>query len=276
MNKFIAKENDQGRTLLKFIERAFNDLPKSRVEKLLRKKDISINGKRTSDKKYIIQLNDEIIVYGLEKLETIKLPKAKKNFDVIFEDENILVVSKQINDAIHGDDNSLDNQVLNYLNYSNYETFLPTHIGRIDKVTSGIVLYAKNYESAKELNNKISFFDKTYACISDLKNKTILKAKIFHDEKQMKEVVSLKYGTPIETHFEIGNNNIVFAKIITGRKHQIRASLEFLGFPIKGDVKYGGPKDKRVFLHSYKLNLKKLEGNLEYLNNKEFIVDYNF
>ena len=270
MNKFKATKNDQGRTLLKFLEKTLNNVPKSRIEKLFRNKDIKINNKRTSNKKYIILENDEITIYGIE-YEEKKYNFIEYNFEIIYEDKNILIVNKPIGIEVHGSYNSLDKQVLSYLKFKKIDSFIPTHIGRIDKITSGIMVYGKNYNTVRKMKEKINSFNKYYRLISDLKKDVDLKSYIYHNELDQKEYISQKFGKTCETYFKVLTNGEIEAQIITGRKHQIRASLEYLKKPIKGDTKYGGISAKRVFLHSYKIIFNSLEGELEYLNNKEFI-----
>ena len=271
MNTFKATKNDEGRTLLKFLNSLLIDVPKSKIERMFRNKDIKVNGKRTRDKKYIISEGDEIIVFGV-RFSPKTFDKVKPTFEVIYEDENILVINKPETIVMHDDKNSLDTQVLTYLNFVKVDSFTPSHIGRLDKVTSGVVLYGKNYETVRMLKENSSFFIKTYRAQSDLKDDTTLRAYIYHDENLQKEVVTdNQSGKVVKTSFLVLGRGEIEATLHTGRKHQIRASLEFLKAPIKGDKKYGGSKAERVYLHSYRLVLNGLSGNLEYLNNKEFI-----
>jgi 23S rRNA pseudouridine955/2504/2580 synthase len=277
MNKFIATKNDEGRTILKFINSFFNDVPYSRIEKTFRNKDIKINNKRIKNKKIILKCGDIIEIYGLKLVKSHKINSIKINFKIIFEDKNILIINKPQNIIVHGEKNSINNQVLSYLKFEKKDSFTPSHIGRLDKVTSGIMVYAKNFKSLLELNNKRQFFEKYYKAISNLKKNLILKAYIFHDEKLKKEIVNLnKMGKKCQTQFITQENNLIIIKLFTGRKHQIRSSLEFLKFPIKGDTKYGGKSAKRVYLHSYKIIFNNLENDLKYLNNKIFISEPNF
>lgn len=271
MNKFIATENDAGRTLIKFLEKVLNDVPKSKIERIFRNKDVLLNGQRTKEKKTIVKIDDEIIVYGV-RFANKTYTKTAVKFEVIFEDQNILVINKPIGYEVHGNSKSIDNQVISYLNFERIDSFEPSHIGRLDKITSGVMLYAKNYNSLRLLKENQDKFKKIYRCVSDLDKSIILEAKIYHDENLLKEVVNKEYGKDIKAIFKPIENNELEVELITGRKHQIRASLEFLGHPIKGDVKYGGEKAKRVYLHSYELTIDGLEGDLEYLNGKSFIT----
>ncbi|MCP4336325.1 MAG: RluA family pseudouridine synthase [Mycoplasma sp.] len=269
MKIFIANRNDSGRTILKFLQKVISDVPNSRMEKLFRKKDIKINGKRISNKNYNIKFGDEIIVYGIISQGLKDYKKAKPSFKVIFEDENILVVDKPTGISIHDEDNCLDNQVLTYLNWKTTSSFTPSHIGRIDKVTSGIVLYGKTYESLRQLKYNQSKFKKIYTYQSDMEKEIETNYIIGHDENKKRMCIHPK-GDLTKTKF-YKEGSMKLARIYTGKKHQIRVSLAKLGFPINGDVKYGGKKDSRVYLHSYITIIQNLSRDLSYLNGMRFI-----
>ncbi|QJB71025.1 pseudouridine synthase family protein [Mycoplasma sp. 1654_15] len=284
MLEIIAKENDHGRTLLKFVSKTLENYSIFQIEKLFRKKEIKVN-KKAQSKKYIIQKNDVIHIYTNEKLDKLKIQEQEKQskkyiprkikfyFDVVYEDENILVLNKHINVAVHDGVWSLDNQVLKYLKTQKINSFVPSHVGRLDKATSGLIIYAKNYFSLVELNKKQNFFLKYYIFQSDIEIKKEFEVKINIEKndklKKMQVSNKKKSITAITKFFNVDNFKV--AQIITGKKHQIRLTLEHLGFPIYGDTKYGGRKNKRLFLHSYKIICLNLEGKLKYLNNKTFI-----
>ncbi len=276
MNKFVATKNDAGRTILKFITSVFKNIPHHKIEKLFRKKNVKINDQKISDKKIILKENDVIKIYGLNLEVKIDFKNVEIHFRVIYEDENILVINKPENFVVHGKYNSIDNQVLSYLKFKKVDSFTPSHVGRLDKLTSGIMLYAKNYNSLKELNDKKTYFEKFYIAISKLNEKFLLEAFIFHDDLKQKEFISQKKGKSCKTSFIPVEDNKVLIQTYSGRKHQIRASLEYLKFPIKGDTKYGGTSARRLYLHSNKLILNNLEGHLNYLNKKEFISKPDF
>ncbi|MGZ9414140.1 pseudouridine synthase [Mycoplasma sp. 5370] len=272
-----ATLNDEGRRLYKFIIKYFNKVPLSKIEKLFRLKDIKINGKRSNDKKYIIRVNDEIQVYGLneEKINqefTTTNNSKEKNFSIIFEDKNILIVNKEENIAIHSEDNCLDLQILKYLNFKQKDSFIPSHIGRIDKKTSGIVIYAKNYKALVELKEKQKKFEKIYIFKSDIKIDNKFTSSLFLEKDETKQKMKVVKNSNILAITEFfSENSKKYARLITGKKHQIRVTLSHLGFPIYGDTKYGGKKNFRVFLHSHRIKFKDLSGDLSYLNDKEFI-----
>ena len=272
MKTFNATINDEGRTLFKFLVKSFPDVPKGKLESVFRKKDVKVNGKRLKDKRYIVKHGDEIVVYGVSSTGySTNNPFTKIKFNVVFEDKNILVIDKPHGYPVHDAENCIDNQVLTYLRFIQKDSFRPSHIGRLDKVTSGLMVYGKTYEAVRELNDYSSKFEKVYEFKSDLNRNITTEYKIGHNELKKKEEVT-ENGKATKTEFIVVGKH-KFAKLYTGRKHQIRVSLSKLGYPIYGDNKYGGKKADRVYLHSAQLKFQGIKGNLEYLNGQEFLSD---
>ncbi|QKT05363.1 RluA family pseudouridine synthase [Mycoplasma sp. OR1901] len=274
MFEILATKNDSGRTIYKLIAKYLINLPKSKLESLFRKKDIKINGKRINDKTVIVQENDQIVIYGVyDKKEKGQLFKVEQNFDVIYEDENILIVDKKIGVEVHGSDDSLDNQVLSYLKFKQVDSFKPSHVGRLDKETSGLIIYGKNYQTVKHLNDKITNFEKKYIFKSDF-NEPHREIELYFSKDNLTGKIKAspkpKEGSKYSKTILYTEKNKKIAQILTGRKHQIRLTLKFLGKPIYGDIKYGGKKAERLMLHSYYLKLQNLNGDLKYLNGFEF------
>lgn len=273
--KLKATKNDIDRSLFKFLIKHLNNVPVSRIEKLFRKKDVKVNNVRTNQKQYKIQEFDVIEVYGIEDVKINQTSfNTKIDFKTIFEDNNILVVEKPINIAIHGEDNCLDHQVLTYLKYKQIDSFKPSHIGRLDKSTSGIMIYAKTYKALVELNKKTNYFEKYYHLKSDFpwKSKRVILYSQFNKNKNQIEVNEKEIGQKMETIF-FQDQDKKYAQIITGKKHQIRLSLQYLKYPIYGDIKYGGKWGKRVYLHCCKIVFHNLENDLEYLNGIAFVCN---
>ncbi|WP_406613746.1 pseudouridine synthase [Mycoplasma corogypsi] len=274
MFEFIATKNDAGRTLIKLLQKYLNNLPNSKIEKIFRKKDVKVNGKRTNQKDLIINENDQVVIYGIFDASVASTTvNTKPNLIILYEDEHILVLNKQAGVEVHGSDNSLDNQVLSYLNYKQVDSFKPSHIGRLDKETSGIIVYGKTYLAVSRLNEHNHQFTKKYQFQSEFNGpEQTLKLYLYKDETN-KKVKASKVEVPNSklaiTKLYIENKKKI-AEILTGKKHQIRVSLQFIGKPIYGDRRYGGKKMDRLMLHSYYLKLSGLTGELKYLNNMEF------
>lgn len=276
--KIIVQKNDSGRTVFSLIKNYFPEINLSKIEKTFRKKEIFINQKRVKNKKVKVVENDQIEIlnffYPSSSKKIFFDKKTEIKFSIVFEDENILIINKPEKVAIHSEKNCLNEQVLKYLDFEKKSSFIPSSIGRLDKATSGLIVYAKNYQALKELNEKKDFFEKIYI----FKNKFNFEKKLVkifirkNEQKNKMELCSEKSLNCKEAiTFFWTEKNKKFAKIITGRKHQIRVSLEFLGFSVLGDLKYGGKKSNRLFLHSYKIVFKNLANKLKYLNNLSFI-----
>ncbi|MGX9339897.1 MULTISPECIES: pseudouridine synthase family protein [unclassified Mycoplasma] len=272
MNKFRAKKDDVDRILYKYILKVCDNVPKSRIEKIFREKDIRVNGVKTNDKQYKLQLDDEIIVYGISEIQKPKKRNtANINFKVIYEDKNILIVDKAINIAMHSEENCLDDQVHKYLNFKKTSSFVPASIGRIDKKTSGLVVYAKNYKTLVVFDEYQKYFEKIYQFVADFNEEKLdITVRLEKDIKNEKMRVNPDFGIKARTiFFKEGNRS--YAQIVTGKKHQIRATLEYLKSPILGDTKYGGKKAKRLYLHSYSIKFQNLPDEFNEYNNQIFI-----
>ncbi len=272
--KLKATKNDEGRTLYKYLIKQLNNVPVSKIEKVFRLKDIKVNGVKTNNKTYSIVAGDQIFVYGIEDVKIKENINTEIKFKIIYEDNNILVIDKPINVSMHGFDDCLDNQVLTYLNYQQIDSFRPASIGRLDRSTSGLIVYAKTYKALVQLNEKINEHEKIYLLKSDFpweKNHVVFYGRKDNKTHEM-NLFETKPGLRMETIF-FSDRNKKYAKILSGKKHQIRITLKHLGYPIYGDKKYGGKFDKRVYLHSYKIIFHSLTKELEYLNDTQFICD---
>lgn len=272
MNKFKAKKDDVGRILYKYLLKICDNVPKSRIERIFREKDIKVNGIRTNDKQYKLQLGDEIIVYGISEIaKPEKKNTANINFKVIYEDKNLLIVDKATNIAMHSEENCLDDQIHKYLNFKKTSSFVPASIGRIDKKTSGLVVYAKNYKTLVVFDEYQKYFEKVYQFVSDFnEDKLDITVRLEKDIKNDKMRVNPDFGIKARTIFyKEGNRS--YAQILTGKKHQIRATLEYLKTPILGDTKYGGKRAKRLYLHSYSVKFLNLPEEFSEYNDQIFI-----
>lgn len=273
VEKIKATSNDAGRTLFKVITNYFNNIPLSKIEKLFRKKEIKVNGVRVFQKNYIVSFNDEIVIYGIFDPHKEETFTNFFSFNVIYEDTNILIINKPTGVPIHSEEEALDNQVLSYLKYKKIDSFKPTHVGRLDKETSGIMLYVKNYPTLKKMNLLLQNITKTYAFKSDFseekKEVVLYISKDELNKKMRASYVPLPNSKISKTSFFMVKKG-KFARIETGRKHQIRVTLAKLGFPIYGDYKYGGKKAARLMLHCCQIKFSNFDGDLKYLNELEF------
>ena len=240
-----------------------------------------------------------------DELEALKGKKkrvaAKKQFKIVYEDDNMLIVSKPFGLLTHGDGrekkNHLANQVVDYLietgAYSprTEKTFVPAPVNRLDRNTTGLVLFGKNAMAVKELNEAIrerTSVSKFYLTVvaGEMKKPLVLKDRMRKDRE--KNVVSLlsgpsEDGKDMETVASpvLTGNGFTLAEveILTGRTHQIRVQLAGAGYPLIGDPKYGDRAVNRragddfglraQLLHAYRLKFGQLGGELSYLSGLE-------
>ncbi len=266
MKQFIARANEQDMRLSRFVISVTQNMPNSLLHKSFRNKRIKVNGKR-STQDYRINIGDVIELYindeffTVDTKESMRPPKKSSVLTVLFEDENIAALYKPYHMLCHSDrtkDENLTDLFRDYLRQKNEfspeneHTFAPSICNRLDRGTSGIVIAAKNYAALKNMNELIknNLVIKKYMCITfGIPKQGVYTAYLKHNEKTNKVHISKAQKEDykqIITGISILQKKTPFClneiDLITGRTHQIRAHLSFLGAPILGDIKYGNRK----------------------------------
>jgi 23S rRNA pseudouridine955/2504/2580 synthase len=307
MKELKITKNDAGQRLDRFVAKALPLLPDSLLQKYIRLKRIKLNGKGAKRDERLKQgdvlqlyIADEFFERPNEKNAYLKLSKPR--LDIIYEDENILLVDKPSGVLCHsGGKQSQDSLVTNiqahcYLKGQwrprEENSFAPSLCNRIDRNTGGIVIAAKNAEALRIINEKIKKreIDKYYLCAVVGKPrppKGILEDYIFKDRSKNQvfikdadfsgaKLAATEYNTLVYKN----GLSLVECRLITGRTHQIRAQMANIGTPLLGDLKYGVKSENQSFgekgqaLYSYKISFdfKSPAGALDYLSGRCFSV----
>ncbi|GFP75001.1 RluA family pseudouridine synthase [Clostridium fungisolvens] len=292
--------NEAGQRLDKFLRKLLKDVPLSAIFRALRKGDVKVNGKKEKEK-YSLQVGDLIEIKYIDskkdKTEKFQLvdPKSLK---ITYEDENMLLVEKWPGVLVHSDkkdgEPTLNDYVLSYLHkkgdYTPEKelTFTPAPCNRLDRNTSGIVFFGKNFESLKLLNEMIRErkIQKYYTALVRGRIKDgKYEAYISKDDENNTATVYDKYvpdtkeiAMDVKTIQSNGAYSLIELELITGRSHQLRAHLAHLNNPIIGDPKYGDKKLNNFFenkfglnyqfLYAYKVIFRDVPEKFSYLNNK--------
>ncbi len=289
MREITVSEKYDGKKLNTFLLESFDGLSLNLLYKTLRKKDIRINNKKVSENT-IIHAGDSIQIF----LPDEQLWKSKNcPISIIYEDNNIVIVNKPAQIEVTGQ-NSLTSALQSY--YQNRQAIYPCH--RLDRNTTGLVLFAKNETSLTILlekfkNHEIEKHYRALVAGVPATKEATLTAYLFKDRKKSLVYISdfpKKGYEKIMTSYQVLHSNIkqntslLDVTLHTGKTHQIRAHLAHIGFPIVGDGKYGnqevnkklGYKLQQLCSYSLQFHFTTDSGILNYLNEKKFCLNSSF
>ena len=309
MRIITIKKNDAGQRLDKFLSKAVKGLPMSMMYKLIRTKKIKVNRKRT-EQKYILCEGDEIQLFIKEEFfdspekDTGALETIAPKLNILYEDENIMLLNKRPGVLVHEDSEAGENTLIMHVKAylcqkgeydpRGEQSFAPALCNRIDRNTGGIVIAAKNAEALRVMNEKIrnNELSKTYLCLVHgvpKKRQAELRAYLRKNSKDnMVEVRDTEFpgSKEIITRYKVlksygEERALLEVELVTGRTHQIRAHMSHIGHALLGDGKYGINRDERSkgfkyqALYAYKLYFKRTEKDnaLSYLEDKTFSLD---
>ena len=308
MRELTIGKNDAGQRLDRFVAKSLPLLPSALLQKYIRLKRIKCNGARASRDQRLqegdvlqLYINDEF--FDQPREDNMFLTLFKPNLDIVYEDENIMLLNKRPGLVVHADETEKVNTLINHIQAYLYQkrewnprwenAFTPALCNRIDRNTGGLVIAAKNAETLRIINDKIRNreIEKRYLCITVgrpkppagtiecflLKNETKNTVRVFHKPVPGGKTAVTHYET-LKTRDEL---SLVEVSLETGRTHQIRASFADLGCPLLGDGKYGRGEVNRRYgetrqaLYSYKLtfDFPTDAGLLNYLRGRSFSVE---
>lgn len=305
MQEIIVSANEAGQRFDKLLAKYLNEAPKSFIYKMLRKKNIVLNGKKATGNEKLA-VGDSVKLFladeTIEKFSKISIAHTNKKLDILYEDEHVLLINKPVgmlSQKAEAKDESLVEHIISYMLESGELTeaelrkFKPSICNRLDRNTSGLIVAGKSLVGLQVMGElfKERSLKKYYRCLvsGKVSEKQYIKGYLKKDEATNKVTVSqneVPDSLPIETEYEpIWANDsctLLEVHLITGRTHQIRAHLASQKHPIIGDYKYGNRRINDSFkekyklqsqlLHAYRLEMPELAGELENLSNKQFVA----
>ncbi|MCA6072231.1 MAG: RluA family pseudouridine synthase [Endomicrobium sp.] len=250
-----------------YLALVYKDYSRSYFQKLIDKQKIFVNDKVVLSS-YKLKRGD-IITFEFKKEEKLKIQPEKIKLDIVYEDDDIIVVNKQAGIVVHPSYGHESGTLLNALMARSGGKYSPYLVHRLDKDTSGLIIFAKNERSKISISKQLqrrAVKKMYYAAVKGIvvENKGRIEAPLGRSP-QNRKLISVN---PLAKRMAITEFNVVARKdgytlvevrIITGRTHQIRSHMKYINHPVIGDQQYGGPEVidskeyKRQMLHAHSI-----------------------
>lgn len=258
MKKYIVNDSDINKRIDSYIAGKDQEISRVAVKRLIEQGKILVNGKQVKVS-YKVQLGDTI-TQEAEDIKEIELKAQKIPLEILYEDNDIIVVNKPKGMVVHPAVGNLEGTLVNAIMAICKESLSgiggeirPGIVHRLDKDTSGVIIIAKNDKSHIDLSNQIKQHEveKVYwALVRGVvkENEATISMPIGRSTKDRKKMAVTKNGKEAVTHFKVlkrySNCTLLEVKIETGRTHQIRVHLAQIGYPVIGDTIYSSGKNK--------------------------------
>ena len=272
IREFLVLEEEEGDRLDVYLSSQLGDMSRSYIQKIIKDKKVTVNNK-IEKSKYLVKEEDKIII-EIPAPKLLEIVPQNIPIDIVYEDDDILIVNKPQNMVVHPAPGNYDNTLVNAILYhckdnlsSINGVIRPGIVHRIDKDTSGLLMIAKNNNAHNSLADQLKDHSITreyeFICHGVMKEDKITVDKpLGRNPKDRLKMAIVKDGKRAVTHFEVierfENYTLVRARLETGRTHQIRVHAASLNHPLLGDPLYG-PKTNKLKVVGQTLHAKKLD-----------------
>lgn len=274
---YVISQEHAGQRLDRLLTTLLQDYSRARVQQMIADGGVQVNG-RASKAGYILRADDQIDLQHLASKETTTARPHAIPLDIVYEDDDLLVINKEAGMVVHPAPGHADDTLVNAL-LARYpelrgvgDDMRPGIVHRLDRDTSGLIIVAKNHHALSALLEQMKHHEviKRYLALVEgvvKLDKGSIDAPIGRDIRHRQQMtITTRESREARTHFRVlerfSHHTLLLLQLETGRTHQIRVHLKAVGHPVVGDSTYGsgnvlkGVPLHRQFLHAYQLQFK--------------------